>query len=436
MLQRIRVAALAVVLGAGTLALASPPATASATAASAPTITPVTLAPAAPVVVFDADVPVTFTFTTRNAATASLKVDGATVPVTSTPAGGGLKWTGTKAFGPAAVGRHTVVAATGPASTSGSFDVVRALTTAFPDFDASPDSVERGDTVRLSGRLVADREGYAGQTVAITFRERGTDAYREVAKVTTGRGGWFRTRVRAEATGWWRAEFAATATARAAVADADRVDVRRDLDSRIVGFDARPQRVERGDRLTFTGALLVERRGGVPGRRVSIEFKADGSRRWEHVTDVVTGRDGRFRALAQARVSGWWRADYQGGRGVDGSVSAADRVRVDPARAESRLVAFDARPEPVRRGRSLTMTGLLQAGSDGWWRGHRGKVALLFKPLGGTKWQHVKWVWSNGGGRLTTTTRAWSSGHWKFAFAGDARTRGDDSRTDYVRVRR
>ncbi|TDD31370.1 hypothetical protein E1286_45015 [Nonomuraea terrae] len=435
MLQRIRVAALALVLGAGTLALSPVP----ATAAPAPTISQVSVSPASPIVVFDADVAVTFTFTTTNAAAAALKVDGAPVAVTSAPDVGGLKWTGTKSFGPGAAGRHAISATAqgdGEVSTSGSFQVARALTTAIRDFDAGPDVVDPGDTVKLSGVLVADRRGYAGQSVSITFRERGSDAYREVAKVTTGRGGWFGTRVRAGATGWWRAEFAATATARGSVADADRVDVRRELDSRIFRFDARPERVEQGDRLTFTGALTVERRGGAPGRRVAIAFKADGSSRWQHVTSVTTGRDGRFRASATARSSGWWRAEYRGGHGVDGSVSAADRVRVDPARAEARLIAFDARPEPVKRGRTLTVTGLLQAGDDGSWRGHRAKVALLFKPVGAGTWQYVKSTWSNGGGRLATTIRAWNSGHWKFAFGGDPRTHGDDSRTDYVRVRR
>ncbi|MGW3347547.1 hypothetical protein ACWDA3_29975 [Nonomuraea rubra] len=444
MLQRIRVAALALVLGvSGTIALATP----AASAAPTPTITKVELSPAAPVVVFDSDVSVTFTFTTTNATTAALKLNGDTVNVTSTAVTGGLKWTGTKSFGPGAAGKWNYAATAtgdgGSVTQSGSFDVVRALTTTFGDFDASPDLVDRGDTIRVTGRLLADGKGYEGQSVSITFRERGSDSYREVAKVTTGRGGWFGARVQANATGWWRAEFAATATARASVSDADRVDVRRaNLGSRIDGFDARPEPVDKGDRLWFSGALRVEGRGGLAGQRVSIFFKAEGSRRWEYVTSDVTGRHGRFGASAEAVTSGWWRAEYRGTRGVNGSVSRPDWVTVNqPApppveKADTRLIKFNAYPEPVKRGKYLRFRGVLQVDDEGSWEGYSGKVALFFKPLGSKKWQFVKTTGSGDSGRLYTKVKAWKSGHWKFVFSGDGDTYGDHSRTDYVRVKR
>ncbi|MFB4285373.1 MULTISPECIES: hypothetical protein [unclassified Nonomuraea] len=443
MLQRIRVAALALVLAAG--ALASAPAT--ATAAPAPTISDVGISPAPPIVVFDTDVSVTFTFTTTNATTADLKLNGDPVTVTSAAVSGGLKWTGTKSFGAGAVGKWSYTATAhgdGDASKSGTFDVVRALDTKIADFDAGPDLVDRGDTIRVTGRLLAGGKGYDGQSVSITFRGRGSDSYREVTKVTTGRGGWFGARVRADATGWWRAEFATTATARGTVSDADRVDVRRgNRASSIAGFDARPEPVDKGDKLTFTGALRVEGRDGVSGQRVAVYFRADGSHRWEYVTSAVTGRHGRFWASASAQTSGWWRAEYRGARGVNGSVSDADWVRVvQPApppsvdKADTRLIKFNAYPEPIKRGKYLRFRGALQIDDEGSWEGYAGKVALYFKPVGSKKWQYVKSTWSGDSGRLYTKVRAWKSGHWKFVFGGDEDTYGDDSRRDYVRVKR
>ncbi|WP_052423511.1 hypothetical protein [Nonomuraea candida] len=442
MLQRIRVAALALVVGAGALALAPPP----ATAAAAPTISDVTISPAPPIVVFDDDVSVTFTFTTTGTDKAELKVGGAAVAVTPATVSGGLKWTGTRSFGPGAAGKVSYTATAvgeGNPAKSGTFDVVKALTTTFADFDASPDRVEKGETLRLSGRLFADGKEYDDQTVSISFRARGSADYREVAKAKTVRGGWFGARVRAEATGWWRAQFAATGVARGSVSDADRVDVRRGaLASRIAGFDVRPEPVDKGDRLTFSGALRVEERGGLPGQRVGIYFKADGSRRWEYVTSDVTGRHGRFHASAEAVTSGWWRAEYRGTRGVNGSVGNPDWVRVEqPApppeeKADSRLIRFNASPEPVKRGKYLRFGGLLQIDDEGSWEGYEGKVALYFKPLGARKWQYVKSTWSADSGRLHTRVKAWNSGHWKFVFAGDEDAYGDHSRRDYVRVRR
>ncbi|MDP4508226.1 hypothetical protein [Nonomuraea turcica] len=452
MLQRIRVAALAVIVGAGALVALAPTA---ATAAPAPILTPVGISPSPPIDVTKGAVTATFSFLTKNAGKAELMLKppgevSVESPVTLTPSPHGTwtKWTGTKSFDSANAGKwswRALAQGDGDASRSGTFEVVvkKVLDTKIVDFDARPDLVDRGDLIKVSGRLLADGEGYPGQSVSITFRERGSDTYREVTKVTTGRGGWFGATVRANATGWWRAEFAGTSAAKPSVSDADRVDVkRRNLGSKIVGFDARPEPVDKGDKLSFTGALLVEGRGGVAGERVSIFFKAGGSSRWEYVTSDVTGRHGRFWVSAEAVTSGWWRAEYAGTRGVNGSVSAGDWVTVEqPApppveKADTRLFKFNAYPEPIKRGRYLKFTGKLQIDDEGSWEGYSGKVALFFKPLKSKKWQYVKSFWSSDSGRLYTKVKAWNSGHWRFVFGGDEDTYGSSSRKDYVRVKR
>ncbi|SDH49147.1 hypothetical protein [Nonomuraea jiangxiensis] len=444
MLQRIRVAALALVLGAGALALTASP----ATAAQAPSISAVTISPASPIVVFDNPVTVTFTFTTEAAGRAELQVKppgpgvSSQVELKPEPFGQLTKWTGTKSFSASNAGRWSVLAIAhgdGQKSANGSFEIVKALDTKIDDFRAGPGRVDQGDRIKVSGRLLANGKGYDGQSVAITFRARGADSYDEVTKVTTGRGGWFGATVRAQATGWWRAEFATTSTARGSVSDGDRVDVRRGkLTSRITGFDARPEPVDKGDRLTFSGALQVERRGGVSGQRVAVLFKADGSRRWKYVTSDVTGRQGRFRASATAETSGWWRAEYEGNRGVKGSASAPDRVKVNlpPEKADTRLIRFGASPDPVKRGKDLRFSGRLQIDDEGSWEGYSGRVALYFQPPGSRKWQYVKTTWANDDGRLFTTAKAWNSGQWRFVFGGDEDTNGSTSERDYVTVKR
>ncbi|MEQ4721463.1 hypothetical protein [Nonomuraea sp. B19D2] len=447
MLQRFRVAALAVALGAGTLVLAPT----AATAAADPVVTRVGISPGPPIDVTNGAVTATFRFATKGTDKAELQLKppgdvsvGKPLDLTPTKDGDWTRWTGTRSFDSTNVGKWSWLAVAGGASRGGTFEVVvkKVLDTKIVDFDANPDFVDRGDLIKVSGRLLADGKGYGGQSVALTFRARGTDAYRTVAKVTTGADGSFSAGVRARETGWWRAEFAATSAAKGSVSDADRVDVRRgELASRIAGFDARPEPVDKGDRLTFTGALQVEGRGGVPGERVSIFFRAGGSHRWEYVTSDVTGRDGRFWASATAQTSGWWRAEYAGTRGVRGSVSDADWVRVDqpappPAKADTRLIKFNAYPEPVKRGKYARFTGKLQIDDEGTWEGYRGKVALYFKRAGSHKWQYVKTTWSNGSGRLYTKVKAWNSGRWRFVFAGDEDAYGDTSSSDYVRVKR
>ncbi|MFI7698630.1 hypothetical protein [Nonomuraea sp. NPDC049480] len=453
MLQRIRVAALAVMIGAGALVALAP--SAATAAPPAPDIARVSISPSTPIDVTGGPVTATFSFLTKNADTAEfqLKAPGDVsvhTPITLTKGsafGGWTKWTGTKEFKSSDAGKWNWLALAhgsgGDKSATGSFDVVKKLDTGIVRFDARPNVVDKGDLVRVSGQLRADGKGYAGQTISITFRERGSSTYREVTKVTTGGSGWFGATVRADVTGRWRAEFAATAAAKGSVSDAELVVVKRGkIDSKIVAFRAHPDSAGKGDKLRFTGALVADGRGGVAGERVAIFFKAAGSGRWEYVTSDVTGRHGRFWASAEAVTSGWWRAVYAGTRGVEGSVSDADWVKVNqPApppsveKADTRLIKFNAYPEPIKRGKYLKFKGKLQV-DEGSWEGYSGKVALFFKPLGSKKWEYVKAFWSRDSGWIFAKVKAWDSGHWRFVFGGDEDTYGSSSRKDYVRVKR
>ncbi|MGW0479505.1 hypothetical protein [Nonomuraea sp. NPDC003214] len=447
MLQRTRVAAVALAVGAGALALTP---TASAVAeTTAETISRVDVSPS-PVVIFDKPVKATFTFTTKGAGKAEfqLKAPGdagvfTPVEVKPSPHGQETRWTATKEFTAANAGVWNFLAIAGDASAKGTFQVKKALDTKVVEFDADPDLVEKGDRLRVSGKLEAEGKAYGGQKVTITFRARGTDAYRHVTTATTRRSGWFSAHVRAGATGWWRAEFGGNAEARSSVSDTDRVSVRwRDRDSRITGFNAYHEPVTRGDRLSFTGTLQVEGWRDLPGERVSIMFKEHGSSHWRRVTSDVTDRDGRFWARATAYDSGWWRAEFDGARGVDGSVSGTDWVRVveptpPPAvKADTRVISFNAYPEPVKRGKHLRFRAKLQVDDEGDWDGYKGKVRLYFKPSGSAKYSYVKSTWSNSSGKIYTKVKAWKSGRWKFVYQGDDDTYGDTSGSDYVRVKR
>lgn len=447
MLQRIRVVTVVLAMGAGALALTSP--ASAEVQAAAPEISNVQLSPASPIVVSDKAVTATFTFFAKGATSAEfqLKAPGQAGAFTPVKADAGLKrgewtrWTATKSFDAASAGTWNFLALAkgdGEASTKGAFEVKKALpTTKIVGFDADPGRVDAGDNVRVSGRLEVDGKAFAGQKVTIAFRGRGSDTFRNVTSVTSGGNGWFAAQVRAEATGWWRAEFAATSAAGGSVSDTARVGVRvRDRDSRIVDFDARPEPVDQGDRLSFTGALRTDARA-LPGQRVTIRFKANGSRHWKYVTSDVTDRHGRFWASTTAEESGWWRAEFRGARGVDGSVSRPTWVKVvepQQEKADSRVIGFNAYPEPVERGEFLRIRAALQVDDEGDWEGYRGKVALFFKANGSDSYRYVKSTWSSESGRLFTKVRAWNSGRWRFVYGGDEDTNGDASRSDHVRV--
>ncbi|GIH79514.1 hypothetical protein [Planobispora longispora] len=323
-----------------------------------------------------------------------------------------------------------------------------AAATKIVDFDATPDDVLKGKSLEVSGQLLREDGGWKGladQEVAITFRAKGTDAFKQIVKVKTGKDGLFKATVTAEVTGWWRADFAGTATAKPSTSDTDRVDVKEPpkfVYSRITDFRVWPGSVDEGDTIHVRGHLQVETDKGwaaYKDQRVHILFRADGSSRWEHVTSDWTGHDGRFAADLEARASGHWRAVFEGAKGVKGAGSHAVHVTVrepEPEREASRVVKFNASPEPVRYGKYLKFTGKLQVRDDWGWDGHHAKVGLYFKPKYSDKWYFVKNTWSTGSGKLYTKAKAYRSGYWKFVFRGDEDFYGDSSRSDYVRVKR
>ncbi|MFF5207416.1 hypothetical protein [Streptosporangium sp. NPDC000396] len=353
MLNRTRAVVVAVAMGAGALTLV-PSATAATGTSADPVVSNVEISPN-PVVVTGSPVTAKFSFTTTAAGKAEFQIKApgvsAWTPLTVEPSPHGTEtqWTASKSFdSKSAAGQWSFLAIAHGGdgkedSTRGKFtvDVRKALDTKIVDFDASPDDVTKGDSIEVSGRLLRDSggwKGYGGQPVTITFREKGTDAYRHVVKVGTGYDGGFRARVKADATGWWRAEFSGNGGAAGSVSDTDRVDV------------------------------------------------------------------------------------------------TAPEPEPEPERADSRIIRFNASPEPGRYGRYLSFTGKLQIDDASGWEGYRASVGLYFKARGSHKWSYVKTTRSNGSGSIYTKARAYRSGYWKFVFRGDDDFYGDSSSSDYVRV--
>lgn len=460
MFQRIRAVVVALAMGAGALAMA-PPATA-AQGAQTPAIESVGVSPAPVEVTSGTPVPVTFSAVTSDDAT---KVIGWLKPKlgvetrfelsksTDNAGAGKTKWTATRDIGRAhgaqkwTFGAVAVKGSEESAPKSTEFDVKQVYATRIVGFDADPDLVNKGATVTVSGRLQIDKGGWrglVGEKVAITFRPKGGDTYRHVATIGTGRHGTFSVGLRVHETGWWRAEYDGAAQAHKTVSDTDRVDVRAPLkDTRIVDF-AVPAKVVKGDAVTWRGHLQVDDRNrwrGLAGQKVLILFTTNKSNKWQHVATSWTDRHGRFSGDLQAKWSGWWKAVYEGGSGVKSTASGEKYVKVvnptpppPPEKVDSRLIKFNAYPEPVRFGRYLKFRGNLQIEDDFGWQGHRAKVGLYFKAKGTKKWKFVKTTWSTGSGKLYTRVKATKSGYWRFYFRGDGDSYKSYSKSDYVRI--
>ncbi|MFJ6832520.1 hypothetical protein [Streptomyces sp. NPDC091209] len=100
-------------------------------------------------------------------------------------------------------------------------------------------------------------------------------------------------------------------------------------------------------------------------------------------------------------------------------------------------VTANASPEPVAKGRTLTVTGSLTRAD--WvkhtYTGFAGQSAKLqFRPKGGSTYSTVKTVTSGSTGALKTTVTATTDGYWRWTFGGTSTTGAATAAGDFVDV--
>ncbi|WP_405988087.1 hypothetical protein [Streptomyces sp. NBC_00986] len=101
-------------------------------------------------------------------------------------------------------------------------------------------------------------------------------------------------------------------------------------------------------------------------------------------------------------------------------------------------VTVNASPEPVKKGRTITVTGKLTRADweSDTYTGYRGRtVQLQFRKKGSSVYTTLKTVTSGAGGTLKTTTKAKTDGYYRFAFTGTPTTGASTATGDFVDVR-
>lgn len=241
--------------------------------------------------------------------------------------------------------------------------------------------------------------------------------------------------------------------------------------------------------------VVVKRRGSVQVtatvrtkdvRSVSIEVWEPSGRRHhgQHRFGQQSGEhdrhDGRARydtasrswTFTSGHKTGQWKVHVEA-IGLDGKRLTADRgfqVKQDRWRPQppkgpkaTRIVGFDATPEPVRRGHKLTLQGKLQVArcyADWYYRDwnsyvsvHRGSgnchdsrsywhdwnrlghqdIDVYFQASGTRAWKRVGTLKSNRDGGFYGKVRAYRSGTWAVKFDGARGLKGSEAQ-DYVKV--
>ncbi|MGC5530354.1 calcium-binding protein [Streptomyces sp. SR-10] len=113
------------------------------------------------------------------------------------------------------------------------------------------------------------------------------------------------------------------------------------------------------------------------------------------------------------------------------------------AQAKTRVQRFskltvNASPEPVKKGKTLTVTGkLTRANWDtNTYKGYTNQpVKLQFKKKGATSYTTVKTVKTSSTGTLKTTVKASADGYWRYSFAGTSTTPAVSAAGDFVDVK-
>ncbi|MGW2939643.1 hypothetical protein ACWDA7_50105 [Streptomyces sp. NPDC001156] len=109
-----------------------------------------------------------------------------------------------------------------------------------------------------------------------------------------------------------------------------------------------------------------------------------------------------------------------------------------PAVQRLSKLTVNAAPEPVKKGKTLTITGALTRAN--WethtYAGYTGqKVKLQFRKKGTSTYTTLKTISTDSHGNLKTTYKATVDGYWRYSFAGTSTTPAVSAAGDYVDVK-
>lgn len=309
-----------------------------------------------------------------------------------------------------------------------------------------PDRLIVGDQVTLSGRLEReDRQGVwaplAGKQVILRFAPATGGDARTVATATTDAAGDYSAKATVTEDGTWSAQFAKDQVAQPAdhhfyigsewFAEPRHVAYR----TAITGGNAGPEPVGKGEMVTGTGRVMNKLADGrwVPNpgtASVQLQFSTD-RKKWSAKGAVGAWRDGTFDVEGRADRDGYWRLVVLRDGTSEPSVSGTDYIDV---RYRTRIFDFNAAPEPVKKGRTITVMGTLYRQTDKWKPYTSKTIKFYFLPKGSSKWVYMGSQKTDRLGRFRKGFKASKDGTWR-AYSGVATSYAKTYRDDYVDVR-
>ncbi|MEV0528518.1 calcium-binding protein [Streptomyces sp. NPDC050439] len=135
-------------------------------------------------------------------------------------------------------------------------------------------------------------------------------------------------------------------------------------------------------------------------------------------------------------LAGKWKV-WATAAGNDGDSISKDSLSSDANVQRNSRLTTNASPEPVKKGKTLTVTGALTRAN--WdtlkYAGYtKQSVKLQYKKKGAASYSTLKTITSDSKGNLKTTVKASADGYFRYVFAGTSTTPAVTSTSDFVDV--
>ncbi|WP_158973112.1 hypothetical protein [Streptomyces griseus] len=198
-------------------------------------------------------------------------------------------------------------------------------------------------------------------------------------------------------------------------------------------FESFKASVDAAKRVTVTGALQRKPGYGGGSLKVEIQYSADGRTGWTTRKTFTTEFFSGIEETLPGPADGYWRLRFAGTAEVLGSVTKPLRV----TRTDTAFSAFNVNPEPVRRGKPLTVTGTLKHKSPTWKTYGGQTVYVYFRPAGSQTLTYMGRGTTAADGTFKRVFTAEGTGTWLARYRdSDGKHVNAQSRLDEVTVNR
>ncbi|MEV0258411.1 calcium-binding protein [Streptomyces sp. NPDC050732] len=151
---------------------------------------------------------------------------------------------------------------------------------------------------------------------------------------------------------------------------------------------------------------------------------------------VTVVADPKVDIFSNTAAGGGWKV-YASVVANDGDSVEGDSYKSDASVLRAAKLTTNASPEPIKKGKTLTVTGALTRAN---WETYKyagytkQDVKLQYKKKGATSYTTLKTVKSDTKGNLKTTVTASADGYYRYVFAGTSTTPSVTSASDFVDV--